>query len=98
MPTSEGAIIEIAVPVTGSLPAGDRVKPGELPGAEEMACIVHEGGYDAIGGTYGRLMAWVEANGYRTNGPVREVYIRGPESGNDPSTYVTEIQFPVEKA
>ena len=90
--------IEIAVPVTGSLPAGDRVKPGELPGAEEMACIVHEGSYDAIGGTYGRLMAWVEANGYRTNGPVREVYIRGPESGNDPSTYVTEIQFPVEKA
>jgi len=90
--------IEIAVPVAGPVPAGDRVKPGELPGAEEMACIVHEGGYDTIGGSYGQLMAWVEANGYRMTGPVREVYLRGPESGDDPSIYVTEIQLPVERA
>jgi effector-binding domain-containing protein len=90
--------IEIAVPVAGSVPAGNRVKPSELPAVEHMACIVHEGSYEAIGGTYGQLLSWVEANGYRINGPVREVYLRGPESGDDTSTYVTEIQFPVEKA
>jgi effector-binding domain-containing protein len=94
----EAVDIEIAVPVAGPVPEGDRVKGRELPAVEEMACMVHEGSYETIGGAYGRLMAWVEANGYRMAGPVREVYLQGPESSRDPSTYVTEIQFPVEKA
>ena len=89
---------EVAVPVAGSVPEGERVKGRELPGAEQMACLVHEGSYETVGGTYGQLMKWVEANGYRVTGPCREVYLQGPESGSDPSTYVTEIQFPVEKA
>jgi effector-binding domain-containing protein len=92
------ADVEVAVPVTGAIPEGDRVKKRELPAVEEMACIVHQGSYETVGGTYGQLMAWIEANGYRMVGPVREVYVRGPESGGDPSTYVTEIQLPVEKA
>jgi effector-binding domain-containing protein len=90
--------VEVAVPVAGSVPEGERVKGQELPAVEEMACIVHQGSYETVGGTYGQLMAWIEANGYRMVGPVREVYVRGPESGGDPSTYVTEIQLPVEKA
>jgi effector-binding domain-containing protein len=90
--------IEVAVPVTGAVPEGERVKRRELPAVEEMACTVHEGSYETVGATYGQLMAWIEANGYRMCGPVREVYVRGPESGGDPSTYVTEIQLPVEKA
>jgi len=94
----QDADVEVAVPVAGSVPEGDRVKERELPAVEEMACIVHQGSYEAVGGTYGQLMAWIEANGYRMAGPVREVYVRGPESGGDPSTYVTEIQLPVEKA
>jgi len=68
-----------------------------LPAVDEMACIIHEGSFEALGGTYGQLMSWVEANGYRMAGPVREVYLRGPESG-DPSGYVTEIQLPIAKA
>jgi effector-binding domain-containing protein len=90
--------VEIAVPVIGSVPGGDRVKVQELPGVEQMACVIHEGGYDTIGGSYGHLMKWVEANDYRLAGPTREIYLQGPETGRDPSSYVTEIQFPVEKA
>lgn len=90
--------VEVAIPVIGSIPEGERVKERELPAVEEMACIIHQGSYETIGGTYGQLMAWIEANGYRMAGPVREVYVQGPESGGDPSTYVTEIQLPVEKA
>jgi effector-binding domain-containing protein len=89
--------VEVAVPVAGSVPKSDRVKSRELPGAEEMACVIHQGSYETVGGTYGQLMAWVEAHGYRMAGPIREVYLQGPESGNDPSAYVTEIQLPVEK-
>lgn len=90
--------VEIAVPVAGSVPESDRVKERQLPAVEEMACLVHQGGYETIGGTYGQLMKWIEANGYRLAGPTREVYLQGPESGDDTSTYVTEIQIPVEKA
>lgn len=94
----EAMDIEVAAPVVGSAPEGDRVKMRELPAVEEMACVIHEGGYETIGGTYGQLMKWIEANGYRIAGPTREVYLKGPESGGDPSTCVTEVQIPVEKA
>jgi effector-binding domain-containing protein len=90
--------VEVAVPVIGLIPEGDRLKGRELPAVEEMACIIHQGSYETIGGTYGQLMAWIETNGYRMCGSMREVYVRGTESGGDPSTYVTEIQLPVEKA
>lgn len=90
--------VEIAVPVVGTVPDGDRIQGRELSAVESMACIVHEGGFDTLGGTYGQLMGWIEANGYRMCGPVREIYVRGPESGGDPSTYITEIQLPVAKA
>jgi len=91
----EGLDVELAVPAAGKLAAGDRVKVRELPAVEQMACIVHEGGYDTVGSTYSQLMQWVESHNYRIVGPTREVYLTGPESG-DPSGYVTEIQFPVE--
>ena len=44
-------------------------------------------------------MTWIEANGYHIAGPNREVYLHctSPVRQNDES-YVTEIQFPVEKA
>ena len=93
----EGMDAEMAVPVAAPVPEGGRVKARDLPGAEKMACVVHEGGYDTVGITYSQLMEWIEENGYRIAGPTREIYLRGPESGDDPSTYVTEVQFPVEK-
>ena len=57
-------------------------------------------------------MTWIEANGYRIVGPNREVYLRCPDNdyddpaaygyddyvADDPAEYVTEVQFPVEKA
>ena len=90
--------VEAAVPVAGSVPEGERVTVRELPAIEEMACTVYQGPYGAIGEAYNRLMAWIETNCYRITGPCREAYVRGPESGDDPSTYVTEVQIPVEKA
>jgi effector-binding domain-containing protein len=96
---SESAMdVEVAAPVAAEPPSAGRVSGRTLPAVNEMACVVHQGGYDTIGGTYGQVMAWIEANGYQVAGPTREVYIQGPESGDDASTYITEVQVPVVKS
>ena len=87
--------VEIAVPVSGTVPDGERVRNSALPAAKEMACVVHEGGFETIGATYGQMMAWIEANGYHVAGPCREVYVQWAQPGEDPSQNVTEIQMPV---
>ena len=43
------------------------------------------------------MLGWIEENGYRVAGPNREIYLRGGNEQGNPD-YVTEIQFPVEKA
>jgi len=90
--------VEVVVPVSKELPSSDRVKVRELPAVEEMACIVHQGSYDMLSEAYNQLMAWIEAHGYRICGPNRVVYIKGPRPLRKPSSYVSEVQFPVEKA
>ena len=89
---------EAAVPIAKSMPSAERVKVRELPAVEEMACIVHQGSYDTVCEAYNRLLTWIEANGCRISGPNREVYVKGPGADHQPSDYVTELQFPVEKA
>ncbi|MGE5527934.1 MAG: MerR family transcriptional regulator, partial [Patescibacteria group bacterium] len=64
--------IEAAIPVVGDLPEAGAVKIRELPAAE-MACTIHQGKYEEIGNAYSAVMAWIEPNGYRLAGPVREI-------------------------
>jgi effector-binding domain-containing protein len=92
----QGADVEVAVPVAAPF-VGKDISARQLPGNETMACLIHQGSYDLFGQSYTGLMTWIEANGYHLAGPSREIYLRGPESGGDPSSYVTEIQVPVEK-
>jgi len=93
---------EVCEAPSSPLPSSERVKVHELPGVEAMASVVHQGPFTTIGEAYTAIIKWIEANGYRCVGPVREVYLREAqqtESGAsqaDPNT-VTEIQFPVEK-
>ena len=77
---------------------GERVQIHELPAVEMMASVVHHGPFTTIGEAYTAIIKWIEANGYRCVGPVREVYLQpaANASQSDPNT-VTEIQFPVEK-
>ncbi len=77
------------------VPASGRVKVYTLP-AETMACLVHHGSYRTLMQAYGALVPWIEANGYTITGPNREIYLQGGDRQDDES-YVTELQFPVEK-
>lgn len=89
--------VEVAIPIEGDVPGGGPVKARVLEAAD-AACLVHKGSYETIGEAYNAAMAWLEPNGYRIAGPVREVYLNGPGDTQDPAQYVTEIQAPVEKA
>jgi effector-binding domain-containing protein len=89
--------IEVAVPIANSIPATDRIKVGDLPAVEQMACLIHQGPYETIGESYKALMAWAEANGYQIAGPDREVYLKSHGDASDPSEFITELQLPVTK-
>lgn len=80
----------------GELRESEQVKVIEIPGVETMACVIHHGSFSTMHRAYNAILGWIEANGYRVNGPNRELNLEF-EPGGDESTFVTEIQFPVEK-
>lgn len=89
---------EVCQPVDAPVIDG-RIKIYDLPDVETMASVVHHGSFDTLNQAYDALTTWIQANGYRINGADREIYLHtgnGPVRQDDP-TYVTEIQFPVEK-
>ena len=90
--------VEAGVPINKTIPSAGRVKVYELPGMEQAACAIYKGPYEGIGEAYSAIMAWVENNGYQITGPDRELYLTSPADTDDPNQYITEIQFPVEKA
>ncbi|MBZ0284718.1 MAG: MerR family transcriptional regulator [Anaerolineae bacterium] len=80
------------------VPDCGRMKVHELPAAT-MAATVHHGSYNTIGEAHEAVLKWIEANNYRIVGADREIniYNSTPIRRDDPS-YVTEIQYPVEKS
>ncbi len=88
---------EAVTSFTSSIPiTNERLKIYELPGIEKAACAVHHGSYNTINQAYTAVLAWIESNGYKPICPSREFYIVGGNN-QDEESYVTEVQFPVEK-
>lgn len=90
--------MEVCEPVDHALPGNPRITVRTLPEHESAACILHEGSYDNFSTTYRTLLAWIEANGYHIVGPNREVYLHNVDHTDNPAEYMTEVQFPVQKA
>lgn len=90
------------MPVEALAALSERIRPSqqvrvyELPGIDIAASVVHHGPFATLGNAYQALLAWIQANGYRTAGPTRELYL-SYQRGGDQSQFVTEIQFPVRK-
>lgn len=79
------------------IPESGRVKVQELPAAL-MASTIHHGAYNTIGDAHEAILAWIEANEYRIVGADRELNLHHtPPIRLDNPTYITEIQYPVEK-
>ena len=56
-------------------------------------CGVHLGEMARIGESWQALHRWVTDNGYRYDGPCRELYVRA--ESEDQADWVTELQQPV---
>jgi effector-binding domain-containing protein len=91
---------EVCEPLSRPIQDDSNILVHQLPGVECMASVIHHGPFLTLSEAYSAILKWIETNGYRCIGPVREIYLEPPPTpGNqsDPNT-VTEIQFQVEKA
>jgi mannose-6-phosphate isomerase-like protein (cupin superfamily) len=84
--------VEVATPV---LPQG-RVKPGVLE-STRVVQTNYRGPYEGLGEGWGAFESWIAANGFAGAPNLFERYCVGPESGDDSSTYVTELNRPLMK-
>jgi len=100
---------EVVVPLKSAIPGTEVVHVRELARIPRAACVVHTGSYATIYQAYNALLGWIEANGYRMKGPIREVYLSYSADGLGfelPTTYlvkvsnpfVTELQLEIEKS
>lgn len=86
---------ELGVPVAGSITPSGRVIAGQRP-AMRAAHTVYHGGYEGLGEGWGQFEAWLAAEGHTPAGDLWEVYVAGPETGADPSTWRTELYRPLQ--
>lgn len=88
-PGGEGVLVHACFPAD-TAPAGVTVT--DLPGIDQAATIVHHGDMDDVMTTLQTLSSWMDANGYRSAGLNRELYV---DTSGARDTWVTELQEPV---
>ena len=65
-----------------------------MPGLK-VASIFHKGSYGTLMSSYEVLFKYIEENGYKISGSIRESYIDGVWNKENESEWLTEIQVPV---
>jgi effector-binding domain-containing protein len=93
-PDGDGVVVHATCPVSTNAGAGKShgFEIVDLPEIEQAATIVHHGSMDNVLETIQVLARWIEANGYRSAGYPRELYLECPE---DQDKWVTELQEPI---
>jgi effector-binding domain-containing protein len=87
------ADIEVCVPIAAKIPESDEIRCYILPGGKN-AQIIHKGPYEACVPAYERLFAWLEENGLKLTGPLREAYLNDPREVA-PEEILTIIHAPI---
>ena len=91
-PDGDGVVVHAAIPVDADPSEHHDVVVVDLPEIEQAATILHRGAMDNVMPTIQTLARWIDANGYRSVGHNRELYI---ECGENRDTWVTELQEPI---
>jgi effector-binding domain-containing protein len=87
------AYVEVAAPIAEKIEETEEIKCYTLPGGK-MAKTIHKGPYDKCETTYNKIFAWIEKNGKKIVGPIREAYLNDPrEVGLEEA--LTEIYIPI---
>ena len=82
--------------VKGHYPDTEHVHFRTLPEATVASCTF-KGSYTLITDVYAAVVAWIEANGYKTGGPMFNIYHVSPHETQNPDEFVTEVCYPVKK-
>ncbi|HEU5223531.1 MAG TPA: GyrI-like domain-containing protein [Candidatus Lumbricidophila sp.] len=92
-----GAVVDVEAgfPVATPIAPAGTVRPGTLPGGR-VAEAIHIGPYDTLPTTYAELERYFDAHGLTPASTMWECYLSGPESGADPTTWRTQICWPIE--
>jgi effector-binding domain-containing protein len=85
---------EVGVPVAATVVANGRVRPGQVPAAPVVKTI-YRGPYEALGDAWGNFDQWIKDNGLAAASDLWEVYVKGPESGDDATAWETELIRPL---
>ena len=85
-------VVHATLPVNADPGSGHDFQIADLPEIEQAATIVHRGSMDNVMATYQTLAQWIDANGYRSAGYPRELYLECPENQDQ---WVTELQEPI---
>jgi len=87
------ADIEVCIPIAKKVPENDEIKCYEISGGK-MAKITHKGPYEESVPVYERLFAWLEENGCKLTGSIREAYLNDPKEVA-PEEILTIIYAPI---
>jgi DNA-binding transcriptional MerR regulator len=85
-------IVHAAAPVAADAQPGPGFTVVDLAEVEAAAAVIHHGSMDDVLSTGQALARWIDANGYRSAGYVREVTLQW---SRDPRQWVTELQQPL---
>ena len=93
----EHILIETCEAVTEKKEDSALVKFRELPEIT-AACIFHKGSYSNFSESYAAILRFIEENGYKICGNIRESYIDGIWNKDREEDWLSEIQIPVSRA
>jgi len=74
-PDGDGILVHAAIPVEADPGKDHDFSIVDLPEIEQAATILHRGSMDDVMATIQTLARWIDANGYRSAGYNRELYI-----------------------
>ena len=94
-PDGDGVLVHATMPVDADPGDGHDFSIVDLPGIEQAATILHRGSMDEVMPTIQTLARWIDANGYRSAGYNREVYVQYGRIGE---AWVTELQEPIARS
>lgn len=93
-PPADNFDFEVCFPVSEPVEPKGRMQPGEWP-AMTVARTVYRGGYEGLSGAWTEFTKWIKAHSHSVEPDIWERYLAGPETGNDASTWQTELNRPL---